>query len=150
MFIFTKGAPDYLLFEDLSREDSPTPISQVIKGDGEVIEIEADEVELPQGISTEEGETDTHKIMFEKGIEVFAKKAYRTIMLAYRVMPKEEYDDLAAGFNEEADKYVLEENLTAIGLFGIEDPLRNGIKEAVDTCTKKSGITVVMCTGDAL
>lgn len=91
--------------------------------------------------------------MFEKAITAFARKAYRTIMLAYREMSKDDFDQLMADnndFQEETDKFVLEEDLTAVGLFGIEDPLREGIREAVEICTQKSGITVVMCTGDAM
>lgn len=36
-----------------------------------------------------------------------------------------------------------------IGIFGLVDPLRPGIKEAVAQC-HKSGINVRMCTGDNL
>lgn len=45
-----------------------------------------------------------------------------------------EYDDLA-------------EDLTLIGITGIEDPLREGVREAVADC-HKAGVTVKMCTGD--
>src|SRR5438105_3679012 len=45
-----------------------------------------------------------------------------------------EYDDLAI-------------NLTLIGITGIEDPLRNGVREAVASC-KMAGVRVTMCTGD--
>jgi Ca2+-transporting ATPase len=45
-----------------------------------------------------------------------------------------EYDDLAI-------------NLTLIGITGIEDPLRNGVREAVTSC-KMAGVRVTMCTGD--
>lgn len=34
-------------------------------------------------------------------------------------------------------------------MIGIEDPLREGIRDVVELVTKQSGITVVMCTGDA-
>lgn len=59
-------------------------------------------------------------------------------MLAYREMSFDEYEQIKADsndFNEESDKFVLEENLTAIGLVGIEDPLREGIREAVELVT---------------
>jgi P-type E1-E2 ATPase len=35
------------------------------------------------------------------------------------------------------------------GVFGLMDPLRPGIKDAVLQC-QKSGITVRMCTGDSI
>jgi P-type Ca2+ transporter type 2C len=38
-------------------------------------------------------------------------------------------------------------NLTLIGITGIEDPLREGVREAVASCNK-AGVHVKMCTGD--
>lgn len=34
-------------------------------------------------------------------------------------------------------------------IFGLKDPLRNGIRDAIITC-KEAGVTVRMCTGDNL
>lgn len=103
VYVFTKGAPDYLLFQDRSREDkdenSDAPITQVVKEDGSVVGIEEDEVTFPEGIAEEET-SDSHKIMFEKAIDTFAKKAYRTIMLAYREMSKDDYDQIVADNND--------------------------------------------------
>lgn len=42
---------------------------------------------------------------------------------------------------------MLESELTAAAIFGIEDPLRPGIEEAVGKC-RKAHIKVIMCTGD--
>lgn len=88
--------------------------------------------------------------MYEALIDQFAAQAFRTILLCYREMPRDEYDALAEennNFENEEDRYILEENLVALGMFGIEDPLRPGIADAVKICNK-AGITVVMCTGD--
>jgi Ca2+-transporting ATPase len=41
----------------------------------------------------------------------------------------------------------LSQHLTCLGLVGIEDPLRNGVPEAVATC-QKAGVVVRMVTGD--
>lgn len=41
----------------------------------------------------------------------------------------------------------VEENLTMVGMFGLKDPLRPGIKTAVETC-HRAGINVRMVTGD--
>lgn len=38
-------------------------------------------------------------------------------------------------------------DLTLIGIPGIEDPLREGVREAVAKCTN-AGVRVTMCTGD--
>lgn len=42
---------------------------------------------------------------------------------------------------------VLATDMTLIGITGIEDPLRPGVREAVAQC-HKAGVTVKMCTGD--
>jgi P-type E1-E2 ATPase len=52
-------------------------------------------------------------------------------------------------FELEKDRQVLESELIAIGLFGIQDPLRNTIVDSVEI-VKKAGIQVIMCTGDNL
>jgi len=49
-------------------------------------------------------------------------------------MDKVEYNDLAT-------------DLTLIGITGIEDPLREGVRQAVAKC-KMAGVHVAMCTGD--
>lgn len=50
-------------------------------------------------------------------------------------------------FEKDIDREVLETNLTAVGIWGIQDPLRPGIFDSISRC-KVSGITVIMCTGD--
>jgi P-type E1-E2 ATPase len=42
---------------------------------------------------------------------------------------------------------VLETGLTAIGIFGLQDPLREEIVPSIIQC-KTAGIQVIMCTGD--
>jgi P-type E1-E2 ATPase len=37
--------------------------------------------------------------------------------------------------------------LTAIGIFGLQDPLRDTIVSSINKC-KTAGIQVIMCTGD--
>lgn len=88
----------------------------------------------------------------------YAKQAMRTLALAYRDFP-----DVPAGGWEEgafggdgADEaasamkvFKAETNLTLIGIFGIEDPLRPSVVKAIKQCNK-AGVDVRMCTGDAL
>ncbi len=65
-----------------------------------------------------------------------ANNALRVIAVGYRDL---EY------FNKTDAKF--EENLIFVGLIGMIDPPREGVKEAVKTC-KRAGIKTVMITGD--
>lgn len=50
-------------------------------------------------------------------------------------------------FENDEDRDCLEQELVAIGIFGIQDPLRDTIVESVKK-VKSAGIKVIMCTGD--
>ncbi|VVC02696.1 Copper-exporting P-type ATPase B [Candidatus Bilamarchaeum dharawalense] len=64
-----------------------------------------------------------------------ASDALRVLAFAYRENPP--------SFEEED----MESNLTFLGLMGMMDPPRNGVKEAIADC-RQAGIRVVMVTGD--
>ena len=88
--------------------------------------------------------TDKRKIE-EVAIRRYANKAYRTLGLAYKDMTLEEFDMLDLENPAVLDE--LESNLTLIAVVGIQDPLRPGIKRAVENC-RRAGVTVRMVTGD--
>ena len=69
-----------------------------------------------------------------------AQKALRVIAVAYK-----DIDFLPS----KIDSASLEHNLTFVGLRGMIDPPREGVKDAVKTC-KNAGIKTVMITGDHL
>ena len=69
-----------------------------------------------------------------------AQKALRVIAVAYKDM------DFLPSKIESAN---IENNLTFVGLIGMIDPPREGVKEAVKTC-QNAGIKTVMITGDHL
>ena len=69
-----------------------------------------------------------------------AQKALRVISVAYK-----DLDTLPS----KIDSQNIENNLTFVGLIGMIDPPREGVKEAVQVC-KNSGIKTVMITGDHL
>lgn len=52
-------------------------------------------------------------------------------------------------FETQTDKEITESELIMIGVFGLMDPLRPGIRDAVALC-QHSGINVRMITGDNL
>lgn len=68
-----------------------------------------------------------------RAIDAFACEALRTLCLAYQ--------DVGSGTDIPSDGYTL------IAVFGIKDPLRPGVREAVNTC-HAAGINVRMVTGD--
>ncbi|KAL6055878.1 P-type ATPase [Balamuthia mandrillaris] len=77
--------------------------------------------------------------------EQLASQGLRVLALAYREMT----DDYEGEEDPQLDREDVEQNLTFIGLVGIQDPARKGVKEAVTTC-QRAGITVRMLTGDHL
>ena len=69
-----------------------------------------------------------------------AQKALRVIAVAYK-----DVDSLP----NKIDSENIENNLTFLGLIGMIDPPREGVREAVKTC-QNAGIKTVMITGDHL
>lgn len=70
--------------------------------------------------------------------EKMANKALRVIAVAYKDMEQ---------LPNKIESSIIENNLNFVGLIGMIDPPREGVKEAVETC-KKAGIKTVMITGD--
>ncbi|ONK75913.1 uncharacterized protein A4U43_C03F21880 [Asparagus officinalis] len=70
-------------------------------------------------------------------IENFASEALRTLCLAYM--------DIENNFT--AEEQIPVKGYTCIGIVGIKDPVRPGVKESVAIC-RSAGITVRMVTGD--
>ena len=70
-------------------------------------------------------------------IELFANEALRTLCLAYMEIGNE--------FSAESPLPII--GYTCIGIVGIKDPVRPGVRESVAIC-RSAGITVRMVTGD--
>nr|CAB3466334.1 unnamed protein product [Digitaria exilis] len=70
-------------------------------------------------------------------IDSFAGEALRTLCLAYREMEE--------GFS--IMEHIPSQGYTCIGIVGIKDPVRPGVRESVATC-RAAGIMVRMVTGD--
>ncbi len=134
--IYTKGAPD-MLFPLLT---GVLDANQNLQGLEETSAVPA----LLGG-----GE-DTNINILNRVVKHFAKQAYRTILITKKDMSMDDYEALKAAnndFEKEADREVLETDLEAIGIFGLQDPLRPTIKAAIASC-RTAGITTIMCTGD--
>ncbi|GAB5586217.1 plasma membrane calcium [Umbelopsis nana] len=96
--------------------------------------------------------TEAHHTRMNKIIQSYASRSLRTMALCYR-----DYDHWPPRksrkyFQEEEievpyEDLVDDNQLTLIGVVGIEDPLRPGVKDAVIAC-QKAGVFVRMVTGD--
>jgi Ca2+ transporting ATPase len=87
-------------------------------------------------------------------VEKFACQAFRTIALAYRDFDKPpEWDDEVDAMEAvrltglEARTFEVETKLTFLGIFGIFDPIRDGVPRAIRQCNG-AGVDVRMVTGD--
>ena len=76
--------------------------------------------------------------LIENQNKKMADEALRVLAIAYLDIPN---------LPSKIDTETVEKNLIFIGLIGMIDPPREGVKEAVATC-KKAGIKTVMITGD--
>ncbi|SPQ26900.1 d61fdb82-817a-4fa9-a541-f6239a72e5b4 [Thermothielavioides terrestris] len=93
--------------------------------------------------------TEDNRHTIKKLIEIYARNSLRTIGLIYR-----DFDRwpprVSRRIDAEKDEIVFEDicrNMIFIGMVGIKDPLRPGVREAVKLC-QKAGVVVRMVTGD--
>src|SRR5206468_703603 len=77
--------------------------------------------------------------------EALSQKALRVLAVARRDLEPASPADRAA--DAQRDSTELEERLTFLGLVGMIDPPREGVKEAVRACAE-AGVRAVMITGD--
>ncbi|XP_021819005.1 putative calcium-transporting ATPase 13, plasma membrane-type [Prunus avium] len=85
---------------------------------------------------------DNAKMRFEQIIQGMAASSLRCIAFAHKEILAEEQVD------ERDHKALLKEDgLTLLGLVGLKDPCRRGVKEAVGDC-QYAGVNVKMITGD--
>ena len=73
-------------------------------------------------------------------IEDFNKQMLRSLYVCYKDISQQDFENTE---NTEVDQT----DLVFLGVMGIRDSLRNGVKEAVMKC-KEASVTVVMVTGD--
>ncbi|OIW07720.1 hypothetical protein TanjilG_11847 [Lupinus angustifolius] len=79
----------------------------------------------------------TNRLKLEQIIQGMAASSLRCIAFAHT----------SVDANEEQNKKVKEEGLTLLGLVGIKDPCRPGVKKAVEAC-QQAGVNIKMITGD--
>ncbi|KAL6839192.1 hypothetical protein ACP4OV_030864 [Aristida adscensionis] len=104
------------------------------KGASEIILGQCDTVLESEGNIVPLSEMHKQKVL--NIINSFASEALRTLCIAYK-----DLNEISDDHTIPADGYTL------IALFGIKDPIRPGVRDAVMTCMA-AGITVRMVTGD--
>lgn len=60
--------------------------------------------------------------MLERTVKTFANEAYRTLLITYRDMSMSDYNKIKLennNFEKKGDNGILEQNLTAIAIFGL-------------------------------
>lgn len=77
----------------------------------------------------------------------YANQMLRTIALCYTDFESWPPPGTQQDEQGEVDYEDMSRELNLIGIVGIEDPLREGVREAVAKC-HRAGVTVKMCTGD--
>ena len=78
-------------------------------------------------------------------MEEFNKNKLRTLYLAYKDITEDEYNNYEKTNSE--GKLIDQYNMIFLGIFGIRDSLRDGVKDAVKKC-KIASVKVIMVTGD--
>ncbi|XP_060671512.1 putative calcium-transporting ATPase 13, plasma membrane-type [Ziziphus jujuba] len=84
---------------------------------------------------------DNQKSEFQQIIQGMAASSLRCIAFAHNRVQTQEVQD------SDAPKSLKEEGLVLLGLVGIKDPCRPGVKRAVEDC-QYAGVNVKMITGD--
>ncbi|KAJ3716135.1 Ca-transporting ATPase [Lentinula raphanica] len=77
----------------------------------------------------------------------YANQMLRTISVCYRDFEQWPPAGMKVDEEGEVDFNDLAQDLTLVAIAGLEDPLREGVREAVAKC-HRAGVTVKMCTGD--
>ena len=104
---------------------------------------------------------DELKAATEEQLDSFAHEGLRTLTLAYRIVPEDEYNSWAERYREalgsiedregetERVSEEIERNLLLLGATAIEDKLQDGVPEAIADL-KSAGIKIWVLTGDKL
>ena len=88
--------------------------------------------------------TDNERNFISDYIKQFNRQMMRSLYICYKDITEDEYENLELG---EDDIIIDQEDLVFIGVVGIRDSIRNGVKEAVIKC-HSAGVNVIMVTGD--
>ena len=87
--------------------------------------------------------TDNERNFINDYIKQFNGQMMRSLYLCYKDIYEEDFENVDLTDDIDIDQY----DCVFIGVVGIRDSLRNGVKEAVEKC-HSAGVNVIMVTGD--
>ena len=87
--------------------------------------------------------TDNERNFINDYIKQFNGQMMRSLYLCYKDIYEEDFENVDLTDEIDIDQY----DCVFIGVVGIRDSLRNGVKEAVEKC-HSAGVNVIMVTGD--
>ena len=90
--------------------------------------------------------TDTERNFISDHIQQFNSQMLRSLYICYKDITAEDYEKCDSFINSE-DVTIDQTDCVFIGVVGIRDSLRNGVKEAVIKC-HSAGVNIIMVTGD--
>lgn len=96
---------------------------------------------------TESQLTASDNMALRSTIEAYARQSLRTIGFVYRDFPQWPPSGVHAGEDGHVPLAALLKGLVFLGVVGIQDPVRPGVPEAVESA-RKAGVKVRMVTGD--
>jgi Ca2+ transporting ATPase len=129
----------------IQHEEFPTGYRLYLKGASEIILKWVTNIIDPR-TNQMRPMSDVEHTLCEGVIHKFAIGSLRTICVAYKDITQQEYENYQEK-DSRGDYLIEKSNLILIGIAGIRDTLRAGVKESVQKCNN-AGITVIMVTGD--
>lgn len=125
-FLALKGAPDVVLRQSTSfmTDDGFVPTVSAASSVG--------------NLALDIAESQALEYDYEQAIEKFGQDALRTLAVGFKELSDSEL---------ELDFPELEKDVSILGIYGIMDPPRPEVKDAVESCYK-AGVRTVMITGD--
>lgn len=132
-------------------ELTPGSYRLLVKGAAEILLAKASKelVDVSRESLEEHLLSDSSRKVISSTIERFAAQSLRTIALLYKDF--QQWPPAGARILEEESSMVvfedIFEDMTFLGMVGIQDPLRDGVTQAVKRC-QDAGVVVRMVTGD--
>lgn len=108
-------------------------VSVFSKGAPEIVIDYCDNI-LNQHGEIDELTPEMKKDIIGRVVSNYAKKSYRCILVAHTMYNENEWKNLKSQSNDfetEDDKATVEAGLTLVGIFALQDPLRDGVPAAV-------------------